>query len=150
MKHGDFTALAENYARYRPGYSPFVLDAFLGLLPDRGGRVCVDAGAGTGIWSRQLAERGLKVYAVEPNEAMRMAGIKQTEGASIEWLPGSAESTGLPDGCADFVCMASSFHWPDFNEAVTEISRLLKNRGGGTSWPSGTPDVMKSIPYWQI
>ncbi len=31
MKHGDFTALADNYARYRPGYSPFVRDAFLSL-----------------------------------------------------------------------------------------------------------------------
>ena len=31
MKHGDFTTLAEKYARYRPGYSSFVLDAFLGL-----------------------------------------------------------------------------------------------------------------------
>lgn len=31
MKHGDFTSLAANYAQYRPGYSPFVLDAFVGL-----------------------------------------------------------------------------------------------------------------------
>ena len=31
MKHGDFTALASKYARYRPGYSPFVLEAFVGL-----------------------------------------------------------------------------------------------------------------------
>lgn len=31
MQHGDFTALAENYAKYRPGYSPYILDALLGL-----------------------------------------------------------------------------------------------------------------------
>lgn len=31
MKHGDFTALADSYARYRPGYAPFVLEAFLSL-----------------------------------------------------------------------------------------------------------------------
>lgn len=30
MKHGDFTALATSYARYRPGYSPFVLETFAG------------------------------------------------------------------------------------------------------------------------
>lgn len=31
MKHGDFTQLAENYALYRPGYSPFVRDVFLAM-----------------------------------------------------------------------------------------------------------------------
>lgn len=31
MKHGDFTQLADNYSRYRPGYSPFVLETFLRL-----------------------------------------------------------------------------------------------------------------------
>ena len=36
MKHGDFTSLAANYAQYRPGYSPFVLDAFVGLGRERG------------------------------------------------------------------------------------------------------------------
>lgn len=129
MKHGDFTELAENYARYRPAYSPFVLEAFLGLKNESNNLICVDVGAGTGIWSRQLAERGIKVIAVEPNDAMREAGKKQSQGTGIEWLSGSAESTGLPDGCADFVCMASSFHWPDFNKAVTEFSRILKPGG---------------------
>ena len=73
MKHGDFTNLASRYARYRPGYSPFVLDVFAGLK--RGG-LCADVGAGTGICSRLLAERGLHVVAVEPNDAMRGKGKK--------------------------------------------------------------------------
>ena len=51
MKHGDFTALADSYARWRPGYSPFVLDAFLALSDSsQSGRkeagVCADVGAG--------------------------------------------------------------------------------------------------------
>lgn len=33
MEHGDFASLAANYALYRPGCSPFVLDAFAGLSP---------------------------------------------------------------------------------------------------------------------
>ena len=32
MKHGDFTALAGDYARYRPGYAPSVLTALLALV----------------------------------------------------------------------------------------------------------------------
>lgn len=127
MKHGDFTDLAENYARYRPGYSPFVLEAFRKL--GSGGKTCLDAGAGTGIWSRQLAQSGLDVIAVEPNDAMREAGQKQSAGHNITWRKGSAEHTGLIESSCDLACMASSFHWPDFDSAVKEFSRVLKPGG---------------------
>lgn len=126
MRHGDFTQLAENYALYRPGYSPFVLDAFYCLAD---GKICADVGAGTGIWSRQLAERGFGVTAVEPNAAMREFGMAQSEDYDITWQNGSAEATCLPDSAFDAVSMASSFHWPDFEKAVKEFYRILKPGG---------------------
>lgn len=126
MRHGDFTALAANYARYRPGYSPVVLRAFLALA---GGGTCADVGAGTGIWSRQLAAGGVRVVAVEPCEAMREAGCRQSVGMDIEWRNGSAEDTGLPTASCNMVCMASSFHWPDFDAAVREFHRILAPGG---------------------
>ena len=48
MKHGDFTALAEKYASYRPGYAPLIAEVFVRLSGQAQPR-CVDAGAGTGI-----------------------------------------------------------------------------------------------------
>lgn len=130
MKHGDFTLLAEKYAQYRPGYSPVVLDAFIGLAKaPRKEIICADVGAGTGIWTRQLASKGLKLYAVEPNDAMRAAGKEQNGELDIAWIAGSAEATGLPDASVDMVCMASSFHWPDFDKAIAEFDRILKSGG---------------------
>lgn len=125
MKHGDFTALADNYAHYRPGYAPMVADIFVRLSGTPHPR-CVDAGAGTGIWSRQLAAAGAVVDAVEPNDAMREAGQKQNGAFDIRWFKGSAEETGLESNAFDLACMASSFHWPDFDAAVREFARLLK------------------------
>jgi ubiquinone/menaquinone biosynthesis C-methylase UbiE len=125
MLHGDFTELAENYARYRPAYAPLVRDAVVGLLPIRA--QAADIGAGTGIWSAMLAEAGLRVDAVEPNEAMRNAG--RCGRPELNWVEGSAEATTLEGGRYDLVSMASSFHWPDFDLAVAEFHRLLKPGG---------------------
>jgi ubiquinone/menaquinone biosynthesis C-methylase UbiE len=130
MKHGDFTELADNYAKYRPGYAPDVLETILavtGRQPEclRG----ADIGAGTGIWTRMLARRGLTMSAVEPNDAMRAEGTKQNGDLAIDWHAGTAEHTTLPSGQFDLVSMASSFHWADFDTAVAEFRRLLKPGG---------------------
>lgn len=130
MKQGDFTNLAENYAKYRPGYSELVLRNILrhmGLDPSKG-RAC-DVGAGTGIWTKMLAQTGLRCVAVEPNDAMRQQGIRTTEGLAVEWRKGSAEETGTESGSFDWVTMASSFHWAKLEAALSEFSRMLKPAG---------------------
>jgi ubiquinone/menaquinone biosynthesis C-methylase UbiE len=135
MKHGDFTGLAGDYAKFRPGYSPQVATAILGYLTSHVGRPlasidAADIGAGTGIWTRILAASGLRsVVAVEPNGDMREQGMETSRGTAIEWRKGSAEATGLPDNSADLVSMASSFHWADFDKACDEFHRILRPAG---------------------
>ena len=135
MKHGDFTGLAGDYAKFRPGYAPQVATAILGYVTRHGERDAAsidfaDIGAGTGIWTRTLAERGLRsVVAVEPNDDMRAQGIETSRGTDIVWHKGSAEATGLPDGSVDLVSMASSLHWADFDKACDEFHRILRPGG---------------------
>jgi ubiquinone/menaquinone biosynthesis C-methylase UbiE len=131
MKHGDFTGLAGNYARFRAGYAPQVATAILQYVGrDAAGVDAADIGAGTGIWTRLLAERGLRsVVAVEPNDDMRGKGIETSIGTNVVWRKGSAEATGLPDGSADLVSMASSLHWADFDQACDEFHRILRPGG---------------------
>lgn len=147
MKHGDFTALAGDYARFRPGYAPQVAGAILGyvkrVVPDID---AVDIGAGTGIWTRILAARGLRsVIAVEPNDDMRAQGIATSRDTNIVFRQGSAEATGLPDGSADLVTMASSLHWADFDSACQEFHRIL--RPGGVFGALWNPRFIEGNPH---
>src|SRR5271166_122742 len=98
MKHGDFTGLAGDYAKFRPGYAPQVATAILSYVGRSVAAIdAVDVGAGTGIWTRMLAARGLhSVVAVEPNDEMRSQGIDYSRGTDIVWRNGSAEATELP------------------------------------------------------
>jgi SAM-dependent methyltransferase len=131
IRPGDFTGLAENYSKYRTGYAPSVTAAVLGLLRRPAHELdAVDIGAGTGIWTRCLAEVGFRsVTAVEPNDDMRQIGIRDCTGLPIIWRQGSGERTGLPEASADLLCMASSFHWVDFDIGLTEFHRVLRPDG---------------------
>jgi len=146
MKHGDYSALAGDYARFRPGYAPQVAAAILSYAGrDPAGIDAADVGAGTGIWTRMLAARGLRsVVAVEPNDGMRAQGIETSRGTGIVWRKGSAEATGLPDGSADLVSMASSLHWTDFDKACDEFHRIL--RPGGVFAALWNPRFIEANP----
>ena len=135
LKSGDYTGLANEYSRHRPGYCPSVLDALLGLLHKPVVDIdFVDVGAGTGIWTRMVYSKGVKsVRAIEPNDNMRAAGMADSANTTIQWLSGSAEQTGAPDGSCDWLTMASSFHWVHFDAATREFHRLLRPQGRFTA-----------------
>ena len=130
IAHGNFDTLAEDYAKYRPGYSEDVLSAVLSLVPKQSERIeFADVGAGTGIWTRMIASRGCRTTAVEPSDPMREEGLAANAGLGVHWLKGTAEETGLPSASFDACSMASSFHWADFDIAVQEFSRILRPNG---------------------
>ncbi len=131
LKAGDFTGLASDYSQHRPDYCPSVLTALLGLVGKPPANIdFVDVGAGTGIWTRMVHGRGVRsLIAVEPNDDMRANGIADCKSLPIQWLAGNAETTGLPDACCDWLTMASSFHWANFDLATREFHRVLRPGG---------------------
>lgn len=146
MRQGSFTGLAENYSKYRPDYSESVLLSLLALLRKPINEIdFVDVGAGTGIWSRKVTEHSVKsAISIEPNDDMRKYGIEDSKGTDIHWIKGSGEETGLPTDSADFLTMASSFHWVNFENAVKEFSRVL--RPGGSFAALWNPRLIEANP----
>ncbi|QWC92091.1 class I SAM-dependent methyltransferase [Cupriavidus metallidurans] len=122
-----FSAQADTYARGRPEY-PTELSGWLrdtlGVAP---GKTVVDLGAGTGKFTRLLAQTGATVIAVEPVDAMRAQLSAKLP--DVQALAGSAESIPLPDGSVDAVVCAQAFHWFANTAAVQEIRRVLKPGG---------------------
>jgi SAM-dependent methyltransferase len=122
-----FSDRVEDYVRYRPGYPREVVEALeeeAGLHP---GAAVADVGAGTGIFSALLLERGAEVFAVEPNDAMR-AAAESALGADPRFhsIAATAEETTLAAGSVDLVVAAQAFHWFDLDRARAEFGRILK------------------------
>ncbi len=123
---GRFTVRAADYVKFRPDYPAEAVDAILEGLPEPTALTAADVGAGTGIFARILAGRGVRVEAVEPNFAMRQAALPHE---LVTWREGTAESTTLPDGRVDLVTCAQSFHWFRQRDAVAEFYRILRPGG---------------------
>jgi SAM-dependent methyltransferase len=123
---GRFSDRASDYVKYRPGYPDPAISAILQGLEPAPALQAADVGAGTGISSRALADRGVRVVAIEPNAAMHAAAEPHSR---VTWQTGTAEATGLPSGCADLVVCAQAFHWMRQHEAVLEFRRVLKPGG---------------------
>src|SRR4030095_10846869 len=68
-----FSNRVENYARYRPGYPPEMLEFFKDHLGLTLSSVIADIGSGTGLSAKTFLVNGNLVYGVEPNAGMRAA-----------------------------------------------------------------------------
>jgi SAM-dependent methyltransferase len=141
---GRFTSRADAYRRYRPDYPAALFDALLRDEP----RIVADVGAGTGIASIALASRGIEVFAVEPNEAMREAGAQHER---IHWIEGRAEATTLEGGSVDLVTCFQAFHWFDPATAIPEFLRVLRPEGAiAAVWNERDPDDSFTSTYGKI
>ncbi len=125
----DYTNLADAYLK-RPDYAQSAIDKMLETADVGKGDIVCDVGAGAAHLTMKLAEAGLTVYAVEPNDAMRANGIKRTKCFNkVQWFEGVGEHTGMEDSKFDLVTFGSSFNVCDRMEALAESKRILKDHG---------------------
>jgi SAM-dependent methyltransferase len=125
----SFGSVATDYDRYRPSPPPQALDW---LIPP-GAQAILDLAAGTGAVTRELIGRAPRVIAVEPDERMRAVLTARCPGAEV--LAGRGEAIPLPDASVDAVVISAAWHWLNPDQAVPEITRVLRVGGVlGVMW----------------
>ena len=118
-----FDQQAEAYDRFRPTYPDAVIDELLGPVP--AGLDVLDVGCGTGIASRQIAQRGAKVLGVEL--APRMAEIARGHGVEVEIA--AFEGWDAAGRTFDRVTSAQAWHWLDLPIATGKAASVLRPGG---------------------
>lgn len=121
-----FSGRSEDYEKYRPIHPAPAIDTVLSGFESLDQLVAADIGAGTGIGARLLADRGIRVLAIEPNTDMRLAA---TSHEGVEFLAGTAEEIPLDNASVDIVTSFQAFHWFDFERSLQEFRRILKPGG---------------------
>jgi ubiquinone/menaquinone biosynthesis C-methylase UbiE len=137
VKGSCFGDLSDAYAATRGGRPPSLLKKLSEYIQD--GPV-TDAGAGTGISAREIANLNpnLKVVGVDHDlkmiEKARAAEedapeVRSSSRKSISYLHGKAEQLPIADKTQSMVTAMSCFHWFNKDLALQEFSRVLKPKG---------------------
>ncbi len=121
QRANSFGGAAENYDAYRPRYPDRLIDDVLAPNAHR----VLEGGAGTGIASMQMIERGADLLAVEPDA--RMATVAQAKGIPVELA--TFEDWDPAGRTFDLVVFAASFHWVDPAVALPKIRTILNDGG---------------------
>lgn len=142
-----FNEVAELYDRMRPGYAPEVIDAIVELsgIPE-GGRI-VEVGCGTGQITVPFAERGYRITALEPGDALAALAARKLERyPNVEIVGSTFEKWNPAPGSFDLLVAAQSFHWVDPEVGCAHAAEAVRSGGGvALVWHR---DLSKGTEFW--
>ena len=125
-----FTGRAEACSTGRPSYPHQILDILAREIGFDHTRIVADVGSGTGLLSKLFLENGNRVYAVEPNEEMRLIAEETlAKHPSFVSINATAESTTLGNATIDLVTVGQALHWFNLELAGREFARILRPNG---------------------
>ncbi|MFD0341116.1 class I SAM-dependent methyltransferase [Streptomyces sp. NPDC127117] len=129
----SFNAAADQYAASRPSYPPALFDFIEQFMNRPLARTRVaDVGAGTGIATALLRERGADAIGVEPGGAM--AAQFRTVLPDVPIVRGDGNALPLADASHDLITYAQSWQWTDTTRSVPEALRVLLPGGALAIW----------------
>jgi ubiquinone/menaquinone biosynthesis C-methylase UbiE len=118
-----YDSIGQSYSKFRVSDSRIV-DSLVNLLQLEQGSVIADIGAGTGNYSRAIADRGYVLYAVEPSSVMRS---QATQHPRVKCFTGYAEDIPLPTSSVDAVIsILATHHFSNLEQAIREMNRIAR------------------------
>jgi SAM-dependent methyltransferase len=127
-----FDPVAADYDAGRPGYPDGLFTALEETTGPLAGALVLDAGAGTGIATRQLAARGARAIALDIGEQMLRRA--QARSPDMNCLLADGNAIPIRSESIDLACFAQSWHWFDPERASWEVARVLRPGGHWTAW----------------
>ena len=118
---------ASYYDRYRPRYPEGLFDDILELGAIQPGATAIEIGAGTGIATDRLADKGLQVTAIEPASAMAAFGVKKL-GSRARFVVCRFEDWS-PIEHVQLVIACNAWHWIEPHAGVQLVADLLPSGG---------------------
>ncbi|MEZ2458921.1 class I SAM-dependent methyltransferase [Salinicoccus roseus] len=142
----NFGNVAEDYLKYRDD----IPDSLIKGLEMRGvaiaGSKVADLGAGPGLLSKILSDRGAIVDAVEPSSELVEVGKAHIgDDQRINFTQRYAEDTGLATNSYDIVMVMRAWHWFDREGTIDEVKRILKPGGHLIIMDSGFTSASKIV-----
>lgn len=144
-----FRSTVPYYARYRLNYPAALFDrvvSVLGLVP---GDPVLDLGTGPGLIAIPLAERGMRVTAVDPEPDMLAAARDAAMASGVELELHEASSFSLPSPIGPFklVTIGRAFHWMDRSATLRTLDSMIIQEGAVALFGESHPHTVENA--WQ-
>jgi SAM-dependent methyltransferase len=127
-----FDNAADHYDAARPAYPARLYDLVESVTGPLAGKVVGDGGAGTGVVSRQLLERGAWVVAFDPARGMLGRAALRSPGLPV--VAADAAAAPFRTASMELLCFGQSWHWVDQAEGAQEVARVLHPAGWWAAW----------------
>lgn len=140
-----FEQMAAEYAEARPPYPEVIYETLESEGVIGPGIRVLEIGAGAGLATRELVNRGSDVVALEPGP--QLASLIGNTASGVEVLVTPLEDAQLADADFDSVVAATSMHWVDLSVGLPKIHRALRPGGRLAVWRNQFGDESIETPF---
>ncbi len=136
----QFSELAGEYSRYRPGYPEALFEYLASIAP--GKDLAWDCGTGSGQAALVLTEHFRRVIATDASREQIANAFSHPQ---VEYRVEEAEQVSIASGSVDLVTVGTAIHWFEFDRFFTEVRRVGRSGAILAVWGYHLPQVAPGV-----